>query len=97
MKVDQEGVHTSGLCYTRGNWFNLCSYSCILHLHHKRDRTEPASGSLYSYTQDSNLAGQPTPTPWLMLLLVLIKVVLTKNRVKQVKWNQLIKTEGKLR
>ena len=24
---------------------------------HKRDRTEPASGSLYSYTQDSNPEG----------------------------------------
>ena len=33
-----------------------------------------------------------TPTLWLTLLLVLEKVVLTKNHVKQVKWNLLIKS-----
>ena len=38
-----------------------------------------------------------TPTPWLtQLLLVLVKGVVTKNCVKQVKWNKLIKTTENL-
>ena len=37
-----------------------------------------------------------TPTPWLTLILVLGKNVLTEFRVKQVKWNQLIQHKAKL-
>ena len=51
-------------------------------------------------TQDSSIAScleaTNTPTPWLTLLLVLVNSCVKKNSVKQVKWNQLIKTEGNL-
>ena len=45
------------------------------------------SGSyIWSNCQFSMLC---TPTPWLKLVLVLEKIVLAKNCVRQVKWNQL--------
>ena len=48
-----------GACFVYLKWNVKWLWISQVQYEHKRDRTEPASGSLYSYTQDSNPEGEP--------------------------------------
>ena len=55
-----ENLKSADLAYLLKTTLGTCLIiDRLLHsaLRHKKDRTEPASGSLYSYTQDSNPEG----------------------------------------